>query len=63
MVDVAVGDEYFRQRQLLLIEKLEDALDVAAQRRAAGRPIAEADCQIAAIARALRETVRHVTVH
>ena len=39
MVDVAVGDEYFRQRQLLLIEKLEDALDVAARvddRRLAG---------------------------
>ncbi len=27
--------------------------EIAAQRRAAGRPIAEADCQIAAIARAL----------
>ncbi len=26
--------------------------DIAAQRRAAGRPIAEADCQIAAVARA-----------
>lgn len=31
--------------------------DIAAQRRAAGRPIAEADCQIAAIARALGATV------
>jgi hypothetical protein len=31
--------------------------DIAAQRRAAGRPIAEADCQIAAIARATNAPV------
>jgi predicted nucleic acid-binding protein len=31
--------------------------EIAAQRRAAGRPIAEADCQIAAIARATNASV------
>lgn len=31
--------------------------EIAAQRRAAGRPIAEADCQIAAIARAIDASI------
>ena len=49
----AMIDQDFQSRVLPFDSPAAKAYaDIAAQRRAAGRPIAEADCQIAAVARA-----------
>ena len=50
----AMIDQDFQSRVLPFDSRAAKAYaEIAAQRRAAGRPIAEADCQIAAIARAI----------
>ena len=50
----AMMDQDFRGRVLPFDSTAAKAYaEIAAQRRASGRPIAEADCQIAAIARAM----------
>lgn len=48
----AMIDQDFQTRVLPFDSAAKAYAEIAAQRRAAGRPIAEADCQIAAIARA-----------
>ena len=54
----AMIDQDFQGRVLPFDSRAAKAYaEIAAQRRAAGRPIAEADCQIAAIARAIDASI------